>query len=121
VYFGDSKLGDAVGRISSAVAYAGEAAYFTFFTLVNDGNEMEQVYTNNNVSWYSPQENWLSAGSLTATTVFRLVDSVNWDALGLLQYGDNQYMFHAMDYYSDGSMVFLAHAMGGYGGNWFNW
>ncbi len=121
MYFGDSKLGDAVGRISSAVGSAGEAAYFTFFTLVNDGNEMEQVYTNNNVSWYSPQDNWLSAGSLTATTVFRLVDSVNWDALVLLEYGSNHYRFETFNYYADGAQMFLAHAVGGYGGNWNNW
>lgn len=121
MYFGDSKFGDAVGRISSAVATTGEAAFFSLFTQVNDGNEVEQVFTSNNVSWYSSADNWLSAGSLTATTAFRLIDSVNWDALGLLQYGDNEYMFHAMNYYADGSMMFLGHAMGGYGGNWNNW
>ena len=120
VFLSGSKLGDAVGFISSNIASTGDAAYFTLYTLVNDGSESEQIYTNNTIKWYS-DETWTQTGSMYATTAFRLVNSVNWDALGSFTYGDNEYMLHAQDAYANGDEVFLAHAMGGYGGTWTNW
>ena len=98
--------------------------------LVNDGSEKEQIYTNNEISWSagssmnstSNSNTWLESGNINAASVFRLINTIDWNADGLLQYGGDLYNFYARDLSQDSSEVlFSTGGDGKYGGDYYNW
>ena len=103
------------------VSSSGDAAKMSFYALVNDGYETQQVLTNNTATWFSPSLSWLESGSIAATSVFQLVNTIDWDAEGSLDYGDNRYTMQANDSSIDGDSLFSIYGAGGYGGSWTNW
>ena len=121
LYISGSKFGDVVGYVSSMVSSTGDAAKMSFYALVNDGYETQQVLTNNTATWFSPSLSWLESGSIVATSVFQLVNTIDWDAEGSLDYGDNRYTMQANDSSIDGDSLFSIYGAGGYGGSWTNW
>ena len=120
IYVGDSKYGDAVGLIRSEVSTSGDTAQIAFYTLVNDGSELEQLYTNNTIDW-STTSSWDRAGYMSVSSALRLVNSVNWVANGYLQYADHAYSLKAAEFAIDGFNNFLVNGNGRYGGNWNSW
>ena len=120
VYINAVRQGDAVGYISSEVSNSGDQALLMLSTLARNGQEVEQFYTNNTVTWDSPSV-WTSAGNIVVDSVLRLVDMLNWDANGLFTYGGGLYSVEATDLYKSGSQLFYVQGTGGYGGNWNNW
>ena len=116
VYTNDAKVGDAVGYVSSSVSSTGVDGHLTFYTAVRDGDEEQQLLSNNTAVWFSPSSQWLNAGSISATSVFQLVNSVDWDAQGSGVYGDNRYTISASDRSVSGDNLFDLYGTGGYGG-----
>ena len=99
----------------------GDVAELTLYTLVNDGYETQQVLTNSTATWFSPSLSWLESGSIAATSVFQLVNTIDWDAQGSLDYADNRYTMQATDSAIDGDSLFSIYGAGGYGGSWTSW
>ena len=114
------KEGDAVGYLSADTSINGDAAVIYLYALAKNGNEKEQVYTNNTVSW-SSDSSWLDAGDIEVSSAFRLIDIVNWNAMGQLEYGEQQYYIQSSDYGASGNQVYFVEATGGYGGGWNAW
>lgn len=119
-FFNRDKQGDARGYISSAVSSSGDDATFVFNLLVNDGNEIEQLATRNNVSWIS-SSSWTEAGNIALNSLFYLVNVVDWDAHGHLHYDDNLYSGVVSEYGNNGEEQLLAFAKGAYAGGWTDW
>lgn len=128
-YVDHEKQGDASGYLSSAVSLSGDTAVFDLRFLVNDGSENEQIYTNNEISWStgsimntSSSNSWLDSGNINVASVFRLINTIDWNADGLLQYGGDLYNFYARDLSQDSSEVlFSTGGDGKYGGDYYNW
>jgi hypothetical protein len=116
LFLSGTKYGDAVGSISSAIDASGDTAVFTFLTQVNDGSEVEQLYTNDKLAWFTDSD-WLEAGNINATSIFRFVSGVNWNAQGALTYGDHAYSVLAAEYTLSNAKRFLSSGSGRYGGS----
>jgi hypothetical protein len=116
LFLSGTKFGDAVGSISSAINPSGNTALFTFLTQVNDGNEVEQLYTNDKLAWFTDSD-WLDAGNINATSIFRFVSGFNWNAQGALTYGDHAYSVLVAEYTLTNAKRFFSSGSGFYGGS----
>jgi hypothetical protein len=114
----------ATGSISSAIPRSLKSAKLIFNAQAIGAAGNELVYTSNRLAWSSSENNWNSAGNITAESVLRLKDSytsLDWDASGAFGYGSNMYMFYCDSKDINGSEDFYAGAHGGYAGRVNDW
>ena len=70
--------------------------------------------TNSSIHWQSPSNAWIESGAIAAQSDFYIIDTINWNASGLLVYEHDKYAFKVDDYSSDGDQLFLAQGRGRY-------
>ena len=117
----DDLYGSATGALSSTVSSTGDSALFTVYAQALDSNTTEQVYTYNNITWNSPSDYWIGSGAIAANSIFRLIDSIDWNAHGNLDYGGNKYEAAVSDYNMMEVQQLRAYAKGDYNGTWTDW
>ena len=88
---------------------------------MRDGDEEQQLLSNNTAVWFSPSSQWLNAGSISATSVFQLVNSVDWDVQASGEYGNDAYTVQVTDNGISGDNYLDAYAAGRYEGSWYSW
>ena len=120
LYLNEVKEGTAVGYLSSDVSGSGDTVTIYLSALVNNGNGKEQIATNNTVMWLSPAS-WSTAGNISAVSVFRLIDLVDWNAMGMFEYSEDSYSVMVSDYSQSGNQIFLTEGNGRFGGSWNYW
>jgi hypothetical protein len=121
LYWYDDKVGDATGLLSATTSSSGDAAMYTLVTTIRDGDEVEQMFTNSTIKWYSPKESWLEAGDLFVESWLLIINASDIHVTGKLLYCDNEYYAMASDYTTAGSQVFYTYGRGAYGGSWNKW
>ena len=93
----------------------GRSSDITLASIVNDGNNVALLNTNNNIQWYSPSNAWIETGMIDVHSDVYIIDSVlQWDASGVAEYSSDQYFFYALDYSDDGDERFLTYGYGTY-------
>jgi len=112
---------DAVGYIGAAVSSNGNTADIMLSALANNGQEVEQFFTNNTVQWNSPSAQWTDSGRLAVFSAVRVIQTTDWIVNAMLQYGNSLYSVLVSDYGTAGNQLFLASGDGAYGGNWNKW
>lgn len=120
LYSYSNKVGDATGLLSAATSHSGDKGTVHFIGTLNDGNEVEQFYTNNTARWESPTV-WTDAGNLFGELWLRIIHAVDWHATAELDYGDHQYTASTGEYSSSGIQHLYSYCKGGYGGDWDDW
>lgn len=120
VFLNRDKQGDARGFVSSMVSGSGDEAAFVLNVLANDGEEVEQFCTRNNVSWASPTT-WTGSGALAANSFLNIIDTLSWDAHGHVEYADNTYRALVSEYTKNGDEQLWGFANGRYEGTWTDW
>jgi hypothetical protein len=124
VIYDDVLQTQATGYISSAIPRSFKSAKLIFNAQAIGGAGNEQVYTSNRLAWSSSENDWNSAGNITADSVLRLKDSytsLDWDASGAFGYGSNMYSFYCDSKNLNGSEDFYAGGHGGYAGRVYDW
>ena len=116
-----TKRGDAVGFLGVNSSSTGDAAHVLLTAEVDNGQGAEHFYTNSTATWFSQTNHWASAGTIAATSVLRLVDTADWNALANFHYGQNEFSISASDTSLDGDSLFLAEGNGAFGGNSNSW
>jgi hypothetical protein len=115
LYFLFLLSGDAQAYVKSDIVDDGTQAALSFSLLAHDGDSVEQLYTLNQVFW-ATQDLWTSSGLINASSNLRLVDTIDWNAKGDLDYSNHSYSFLAQDLSQDeSSVVFRALGNGTYG------
>ena len=90
----------------------GRSADISISCMVNNGLSINYMHTNNSVKWYSPSNSWIKNGDIIAHSEFYIIDVVQWDASGYMQYNQDQYSFQLNDIALDGNEVFLTYGNG---------
>ena len=121
VFIDAVKEGEAVGYISSAISYNGDTADLNLQAIALDGNDKQQLATHNSLQWSSPSQLWTDSGKISVFSDFNVVNTVNWDAFGLFDYGNSLYNLTVSDKYASGAPLFYAQGNGAYGGSWTKW
>jgi len=82
LYITGTKIGDMTALVSAAADNAGDNVQLVFNTLINDGVEVTQLWTENFLGWMSPSSNWLSSGTIEASAGLQILNSVNCTGTG---------------------------------------
>jgi hypothetical protein len=90
------------------------------YSTVLGRSDKEQFYANNTITW-STDDTWLDDGHIFVHSALRVVDSLNWDATGLMKYGNNMYSVMAVDKDKSGDQEFYLEGYGQYEGDWNDW
>lgn len=112
--------GSAVGSISAVTSPSGDSASYSMYSTVLGRSDKEQFYANNTITW-STDDTWLDDGHIFVHSALRVVDSLNWDATGLMKYGNNMYSVMAVDKDKSGDQEFYLEGYGQYEGDWNDW
>ena len=115
------KEGEAEGFISSAISNNGDTADLILQANAMDGNDQQQLSTSNSLQWGSPLQLWTDSGKISVYSALNVVNTVNWDAFGLFDYGNSLYNLTVSDKYASGAPLFYAQGNGAYGGSWTKW
>lgn len=108
------KQGDATAYLSFESKYQGSSVDVILSSVVNNGIEVEQLSTNSSLHWHSPSHAWIETGIIEAQSDFFIIDTINWNATGLLFYEHDKYTFKVDDYSSNGDQLLLAEGNGRY-------
>ena len=108
------KQGDLAAYLAFDLESQGHNANITLSTIVNNGNDVAQLNTNNVIHWHSPSDAWIETGMIVTHSDVYLIDIVQWNASGLVEYASDQYVFYANDYSDNGDERFLTYGYGTY-------
>ena len=106
------KQGDLVGNVAFHTEDGGRSTDMALSSIVNNGNNVTIFNTNNTLQWYSPSNAWIETGMIDVHSDFYTIDSVQWNATGLVEYSSDQYLFYANDSSSNGDEKFLIYGYG---------
>lgn len=112
-----SKLGSALGVLTSAVNAAGTAGDLALSGSVLDAANIPFINTTDTAKWLSDCDDWLQAGKLQVSSLFAYPAVAQWNTTGLLDYADYAYKVGAMDYSGNGDKLFDLFGVGAYGGS----
>jgi hypothetical protein len=110
------------GLISSSLSTSGTYGDLVLNVNAQSGSDDNQLTTSNHAMWDTTSV-WDKEGTLkfNSSLLYLKGTEVNWDAMSVLDYQDNGYMFSVANSNPSALENFYCHGNGGYGGNFMHW